>query len=827
MKTNLIIGFLVLTQILSAQSFTEAPQCRLFENIAVGSIAFADVNGDGYQDVLITGAISADDEIAKLYTNNGMGIFSEVPGTPFEAVTNGSIAFSDVNGDGDQDVLITGKNSSGTYISKLYTNNGAGIFSLAVGTPFEGVVDSSIAFADVNGDGDQDVLITGENNSGSYIAKLYLNNGVGTFSLAVVGIPFEGVLIGSIAFADVNGDGDQDVLITGWSGSNAFGYTSKLYTNNGSGAFSEVLGTPFEGVAASSIAFSDVNGDGDQDILITGENISGARISKLYTNNGAGTFSLAGGPPFVGVRYGSIAFADVNGDGDQDVLITGQSSSGTHISKLYANKGAGVFSEVTGTPFEGVSTSSIAFADVNGDGDQDVLITGYSNSVGAISKLYANNGAGAFSEVTVSPFERVSNGSVAFADVNGDGDQDVLITGYSNSAGAISKLYTNNGAGIFSLATGTPFVGVLFGSIAFADVNGDGDQDVLITGKSSSGSRIAKLYTNNGAGAFSLATGTPFTGVSEASIDFADVNGDGDQDVFITGDFGLGAISKLYTNNGVGVFSLATETSFLGVKNGSVAFADVNGDGDQDLLLTGQTLLGAYTSKLYTNNGTGTFSVATATPFTGVIYGSIAFADVNGDGDQDVLITGQNKPGAKIANLYINNGAGAFSLATGTPFTGVYKGSVAFADVNGDGAQDVLITGFDNLGGRVAKLYLNNGGVSSTDDFYTSNSPSEPYANNGAVSATDDFDTANNLDLRPFPNPATSTTLYLPYDAAETGEVTVNVYNAQGALLRRQSESAVTGKQNFPIDIVALTPGVYFIELDHGKTRGVAKFIVR
>jgi hypothetical protein len=71
------------------------------------------------------------------------------------------------------------------------------------------------------------------------------------------------------------------------------------------------------------------------------------------------------------------AFSDIDGDGDQDVLITGQTSSNQAISKLYANDGIGVFTEVTSTPFEGVYNSSMAFSDIDGDGDQDVLIGQY------------------------------------------------------------------------------------------------------------------------------------------------------------------------------------------------------------------------------------------------------------------------------------------------------------------------------------------------------------------------------------------------------------------------------------------------------------------
>ncbi|MEM7374580.1 MAG: VCBS repeat-containing protein [Bacteroidota bacterium] len=94
----------------------------------------------------------------------------------------------------------------------------------------------------------------------------------------------------------------------------------------------------------------------------------------------------------------------MDGDNDQDVLITGRNSSGAQISKLYTNDGGGTFTEMTGTPFEEVAFSSIAFADVDGDNDQDVLITGQNSSFAEISKLYTNDGGGHFHRNDRNPF---------------------------------------------------------------------------------------------------------------------------------------------------------------------------------------------------------------------------------------------------------------------------------------------------------------------------------------------------------------------------------------------------------------------------------------
>ncbi|MBC6401032.1 MAG: hypothetical protein GDA37_08500, partial [Ekhidna sp.] len=141
------------------------------------------------------------------------------------------------------------------------------------------------------------------------------------------------------------------------------------------------------------------------------------------------------------------------------MLITGDTGN-EKIAKLYLNDGSGGFS-LKATPFPGVDFSSIAFADVDRKNGFDVLITGWLGSK-SIAKLYLNDGEGNFTEEKGTPFERVSNGSIAFADVDGKNGPDVLITGNTGS-GRIAKLYLNDGSGGFSLKA-TPFPGVDFSS---------------------------------------------------------------------------------------------------------------------------------------------------------------------------------------------------------------------------------------------------------------------------------------------------------------------------------------------------------------------------
>jgi hypothetical protein len=256
----------------------------------------------------------------------------------------------------------------------------------------------------------------------------------------------------------------------------------------------------------------------------------------------------------------------------------------------------------------------------------------------------------------------------------------------------------------------------------------------------------------------------------------------------------------------MGNFTEMTGTPFDGVEVSSIAFSDVNGDGTEDVLITGCSGSGEQISKLYTNDGMGNFTEMTGTPFNGVRYSSIAFSDVNGDGSEDVLITGDEDffGDELISKLYTNDGMGNFTEITGTPFDGVSYSSIAFSDVNGDGSEDVLITGSNISNELTSKLYTNDMMVSSSDVLLVDLS----------------------LELTPFPNPTKSNYLNVSFKSTESNSLAVRVYDLNGHLISHQKEFVGTGKQTLIVDIASLPTGSYFIQLENGKILGVAKFII-
>jgi hypothetical protein len=323
---------------------------------------------------------------------------------------------------------------------------------------------SSVYAADVDSDGDMDVL------SASYWddkVTWYENNGgsAPAFTDHVIATNADGAW--SVYAADVDGDGDMDIL-------SASELDDKIawYENNGGSppAFTDhVIATNAD--QARSVFVADVDGDDDLDVLSA--SIKDNKIA-WYENNG-------GSPPaFTSYvittdagRANSVHAADVDGDGDMDVLSA--SNSDSKIA-WYENNG--------GSPpaFTGyvITTDAAAArwvyaADVDKDGDLDVLSASYGD--GKIA-WYENDGgsAPAFTDHVIATNAACAE-SVYAADVDGDGDMDVLSASYCDSKVA---WYRNNG-GSPPAFTGYVITNAAIGAmfVYTVDVDGDGDMDVL------------------------------------------------------------------------------------------------------------------------------------------------------------------------------------------------------------------------------------------------------------------------------------------------------------------------------------------------------------
>jgi len=354
-----------------------------------------------------------------------------------------------------------------------------------IGAGLTGVSGSSSDWGDFDNDGDLDFVVTGDDNGccgdGGLTARIYENEGGGSFS--AVGAGLTGVSIGSSNWGDYDNDGDLDLVITGSDGDASV--ATRIYENEGGGSFSAVS-AGLTGVYRSSSNWGDYDGDGDLDLVVTGEDDSGNSIARIYENEGGGSFSAVGAG-LTGITFGSSDWGDYDGDGDLDLVLTGEDDNANPTAKIYENEGGGSFSAV-GADLIGVYFSSTDWGDYDGDGDLDLVVTG-ENGSNRTANIYENKDERNFEAAGVN-LTGVEQGSLGWGDYDGDGDLDLVVTGFIGSS-RMAKVYENEGGGSFS-AVGAGLTGVYRSSSDWGDFDGDGDLDLVITGDESK----TRIYEN-------------------------------------------------------------------------------------------------------------------------------------------------------------------------------------------------------------------------------------------------------------------------------------------------------------------------------------------
>ncbi len=378
-----LIGFNGIIKVVEAGTLSDSGMD--LTNLYISSIAWGDIDNDGDFDLAMMGSDGTNRyfQIYKNGANNKLTLSQSLTG-----ISNGCLSFADYDRDGDLDLAITGKITEyGT--TKIYQNDGNGTFSDS-GIEMIDVYDSGLAWGDYDNDGDLDLVVIGFLMGTGNTAKIYENyekEGVITFKDS--GITYlTAVASGSVAWADYDNDGDLDLALSG----NAVGnYICKIYKNdyrnNSSNPFSTV-GDNLTPVMNSSLAWGDYNNDGWLDIAISGETTGGGYVSEIWKNDG-GTFSKA--QSLDGVYNSSLAWGDYDNDGDLDLVVVGSKSGDVPSSKIYENI-SGNFSEDIGQSLDDVDQGSVAWCDYDGDKDIDLALTGYSGSEQPVTKIYKSAG---------------------------------------------------------------------------------------------------------------------------------------------------------------------------------------------------------------------------------------------------------------------------------------------------------------------------------------------------------------------------------------------------------------------------------------------------
>ncbi|MGB0521968.1 MAG: FG-GAP-like repeat-containing protein [Flammeovirgaceae bacterium] len=510
---------------------------------------------------------------------------------------------------------------------------------------------------------------------------------------------------------DIDHDGDFD-LFTGTEQGNI-----EYFENTGdrvSPAFAASVENPFGFTDAGSktnISFADLDGDGDLDAYL-GDNGGSVRYFENTGDKFNPTFAAISTNPFGFTDVGNeskTSFADLDGDGDLDACI-GERNGNLFFFENTGNSANPTFAAAVQNPFGFTDIGTMNypnFADIDDDGDLDAFIGDRYNVINYFENV-GNSTNPTFATVSLNPFNLFSLNtglSVTFADLDDDGDLDAFggathFAAYFENIGDktnpnFSSLYHSP----FNLTNTTSN----FLDPAFADLDGDGDLDALV-GEQSGNFLYFQNTGNSTNPAFNAPSMNPL-GLSNLTLltspSFADLDGDGDLDVFVA--FFSGAIryfentgdstNPTFTSAGNNPFGLADVGATV-----RITFADLDGDDDLDAFLgeSGGNI------KYFENTGNSsnpTFAAVADNPFGLTNVGassSPSFADLDVDGDLDAFIGRQE--GGDIV-FFENTGDHTnptFAAAVVNPFgnTGYTVDGATlpeFADLDGDDDLDLIV----------------------------------------------------------------------------------------------------------------------------------------
>jgi hypothetical protein len=471
------------------------------------------------------------------------------------------------------------------------------------------------------------------------------------------------------------------------------------------------------------------------------------------------------------------------------------------------------------SPFEGVENGKVSWGDYDRDGDMDLALMG-DGTDGTITNVYKNKGndedGNPIFENTKQNFTKVIGGDIEFVDVNQDGWLDVAVSGNSQD-GRISKLYINDNGVLFveSVSYSEQVEGLSQADMEWADVDNDSDPDLIITGIDNDNNLRAIYYTNIGNGNFFEETQFYMDGFMSGEIDIVDNNNDGDNDLYITGLSGSVNNSYYRTRQVDNTYYWGGNNSDVGVgySGGNTEYLDIDGDGLMDFLSIGR----------YDTNST---DIASSSNLMNLNYlpklnnTDFDFADYNNDGLSDVVISGEDENGTGITKLYVTfadyYGSNYQLVETDLVLTGLRESSVDWIDYDKDGDLDLFLTGLDTEGNPKALLYkADNVNNLNTPPSKVENVQVDGVGNNGTLRITwdkpsDDYSSSFRYSVRVGTSPGASDVLYsnsITDEGDKNGSTLLDI-------------SSLTTRTNM---FLTVKPGTYYVSvqaIDGGNMGG-------
>ncbi len=651
------------------------PSQSIALEVGVVDVAFAtgDLGGDGDIDIVAVGGNGSTGAYRlQVMDNDGTGTFT-VTTLPGNAAGYDNLQLLDVTGDGALDIVFSRRPSGVLQLAFLAAQGGT-FADQPVTIPTDGA--SFWELADVNGDGLADV--TTPDLSGSL--RVAYGLGGGAFGTAARPPVLGGDLIAYPAiFEDIDQDGNIDAV-------QREGQALKYFSGQGSGSFSaaQVLGRAI----AHNSGLIDIDADGDLDIVSTELQPtlpSGGYAQEVYLQTSPGAF--APGVP-TGLRLLALdQLGDIDGDGRTDVLRRSGNGFIWQLNNL--SPAAGYFG-----PIQRLTPPLLAYvwfssvADVDSDGDDDLIVNGSPDS----KTIWLENTA---SGLTAPPQVLIQGRAwqTRATDYDGDGDQDLVTLRLSvPPVDTFLEVRLNDGAQNYTLAFPPLHVAGNLNFLDIEDFNGDGLPDILTTTSVSTGSYFGRLFLSAGPASAPTESTVVDAALNAVDIHQGEFTGDSIPDLVITVPAATSGQWEVQLLPGLGGGTFGAATTVPGLRGSRHhTVGDLNGDGLDDLLVA-SVQDGVLAAR---SIGSGAFSAPEVlVDFRATDpYARVQSVDFDGDGDLDLIVPplGTLLDGIRLS-LVEQRSPGVFSDPF--PITGrayiIERPPYRFADLDGDGDEDCI-----------------------------------------------------------------------------------------------------------------------------------------
>ncbi len=744
---------------------------------------WADIDGDGDHDM----SISSGSKLNLFFNENG-----QIPDEPTSNFNAGDFIFSidwgDMDSDGDLDLLVGNfpavnlntleVDDTGGH-NRVYINNGNGLDSIPVwSSNASGMLTSSVAWADVNGDGLLDAFFGNRDwfdeenpnlNDPEMKNHIYLNDGSGSLESTPWWSSDSTFPTIGIELADVDNDGDVDMLVTNEVGRLSGGVTwsgfLEYYENDGGFAPTPTWtnASSLEVYTKNAAVLSDIDGDEDLDLAFGQERgtihvleFDGGTFqdiplwsSCLETPDGMGGVMSDG---YCETKYGPIAWADMNQDGEEDIIAMTESGDG---SCIFLNIGGNLSFQPSWCDEAQGQWTSMDMGDLDGDGDIDIVRTSLDagraeillNPVRTISTYEEGEGPeqGTFWSMSLSvptiPYEKCESSfdgveidywigctwEEKYVSINSD--RRILDVGlYPSETETDFYLVSEDNAVYIASESGGGMVvdaNQSLNGMAVGDIDGDGDFDIVGGNQDKFTTYLRQDHVSHeydgSSGPLGMWENYTYsfipiewnsTGTQDdydlKSMSLSDIDGDGDLDLsYALEDWnGVSTPGVCVHRNIDGLGNFTEDPVWCGMpmtEAKGIAWEDFDDDGDEDLAVAadGNPIV------VYVNNGgSGGFTKMDLNHpqcIDNCQLRSVAWVDLDNDGDKELVAGGQ-----MVRPVIFRNNAGVLSTANSRSLDDMISAQeIIAADIDRNGYQDLIMANRD--GGDV--IYLNDGGT--------------------------------------------------------------------------------------------------------------------